>query len=102
MWKTGHSLIKSKMKEVHAPLAGEMSGHIFFAQDYYGFDDALYAAVRLMRAVRSLGGSLPEAKGAMPVLINTPAMRFQVTAERQFAVVRGNTEERCGEKAGVK
>src|SRR3546814_8140577 len=60
MWKTGHSLIKSKMKEVHAPLAGEMSGHIFFAQDYYGFDDALYAAVRLMRAVRSLGGSRSE------------------------------------------
>src|SRR3546814_1112369 len=62
MWKTGHSLIKSKMKEVHAPLAGEMSGHIFFAQDYYGFDDALYAAVRLMRAVRSLGGSLTAIK----------------------------------------
>ena len=51
MWKTGHSLIKSKMKETGAPLAGEMSGHIFFAHDYYGFDDALYAAVRLIRAV---------------------------------------------------
>src|SRR3546814_613510 len=87
MWKTGHSLIKSKMKEVHAPLAGEMSGHIFFAQDYYGFDDALYAAVRLMRAVRSLGGSLTEIKGAMPVMINTPEMRFQVPEERKFAVV---------------
>src|SRR3546814_265520 len=86
MWKTGHSLIKSKMKEVHAPLAGEMSGHIFFAQDYYGFDDALYAAVRLMRAVRSLGGSLTEIKGAMPVMINTPEMRFQVPEERKFAV----------------
>ena len=87
MWKTGHSLIKSKMKEVHAPLAGEMSGHIFFAQDYYGFDDALYAAVRLLRAVRSLGGSLTEIKGAMPVMINTPEMRFQVPEERKFAVV---------------
>src|SRR3546814_16694072 len=87
MWKTGHSLIKSKMKEVHAPLAGEMSGHIFFAQDYYGFDDALYAAVRLMRAVRSLGGSLTAIKGAMPVMINTPEMRFQVPEERKFAVV---------------
>ena len=51
MWKTGHSLIKSKMKETGAPLAGEMSGHIFFAHEYYGFDDALYAAVRLIRAV---------------------------------------------------
>ena len=48
MWKTGHSLIKSKMKETHAPLAGEMSGHVFFAENYYGFDDALYAAVRLI------------------------------------------------------
>ena len=60
MWKTGHSLIKSKMKETGAPLAGEMSGHIFFAHDYYGFDDALYAAVRLIRAVTQLGGSLTE------------------------------------------
>jgi hypothetical protein len=58
MWKTGHSLIKSKMKETGAPLAGEMSGHIFFAHEYYGFDDALYAAVRLIRAVTRLGGSL--------------------------------------------
>src|SRR3546814_14595860 len=64
-----------------------MSGHIFVAQDYYGFDDALYAAVRLMRAVRSLGGSLTEIKGAMPVMINTPEMRFQVPEERKFAVV---------------
>src|ERR1044072_8477957 len=51
MWKTGHSLVKTKMKEPHSPLAGEMSGHIFFAQDYYGFDDAQYAAVQLINAV---------------------------------------------------
>jgi phosphomannomutase len=50
MWKTGHSLIKSKMKETGAPLAGEMSGHVFFKHDYYGFDDAIYAALRLIRA----------------------------------------------------
>ena len=87
MWKTGHSLIKSKMKETHAPLAGEMSGHIFFAQDYYGFDDALYAAVRLLRAVRTLGGSLTALKTAMPAMVNTPEMRFQVSEERKFAVV---------------
>ena len=62
MWKTGHSLIKSKMKETGAPLAGEMSGHIFFAHEYYGFDDALYAAVRLIRAVTRLGGSLTALK----------------------------------------
>ena len=69
MWKTGHSLIKSKMKETGAPLAGEMSGHIFFAHDYYGFDDALYAAVRLIRAVTELGGSLTALKSALPAVI---------------------------------
>ncbi|HEV2815637.1 MAG TPA: phosphomannomutase/phosphoglucomutase [Allosphingosinicella sp.] len=87
MWKTGHSLIKSKMKETGAPLAGEMSGHIFFAHDYYGFDDALYAAVRLIRAVTALGGSLTALKSAMPPVINTPEMRFQVDESRKFAVV---------------
>lgn len=87
MWKTGHSLIKSKMKETGAPLAGEMSGHIFFAHDYYGFDDALYAAVRLIRAVTQLGGSLTALRSAMPALVNTPEMRFQVDEARKFAVV---------------
>jgi phosphomannomutase len=87
MWKTGHSLIKSKMKETGAPLAGEMSGHIFFAHDYYGFDDALYAAVRLIRAVTKLGGSLTALKSAMPAVVNTPELRFQVDESRKFAVV---------------
>jgi phosphomannomutase len=87
MWKTGHSLIKSKMAATGAPLAGEMSGHIFFAHDYYGFDDALYAAVRLIRAVTRLGGSLTALKSAMPALVNTPEMRFQVDESRKFAVV---------------
>ena len=88
MWKTGHSLIKSKMKETGAPLAGEMSGHIFFAHDYYGFDDALYAAVRLIRAVTELGGSLT-ALQATPCRrwSNTPELRFQVDESRKFAVV---------------
>ncbi|HMG46878.1 MAG TPA: phosphomannomutase/phosphoglucomutase [Allosphingosinicella sp.] len=87
MWKTGHSLIKSKMKETGAPLAGEMSGHIFFAHDYYGFDDALYAAVRLIRAVTQLGGSLAALRDAMPAVVNTPELRFQVDESRKFAVV---------------
>ena len=87
MWKTGHSLIKTKMKETHAPLAGEMSGHIFFAHDYYGFDDAQYAAVRLIRAVHMIGKSMTEIRGAMPALVNTPEMRFQVDESRKFAVV---------------
>ncbi|WP_156681673.1 phosphoglucomutase/phosphomannomutase PgmG [Sphingomonas profundi] len=87
MWKTGHSLIKTKMKETNAPLAGEMSGHIFFAHDYYGFDDAQYAAVRLIRAVRVLGGSLTALKDAMPAMVNTPELRFQSSEDRKFAVV---------------
>ncbi len=90
MWKTGHSLIKTKMKETHAPLAGEMSGHIFFADDYYGwygFDDAQFAAIQLMRAVSTGGGSLTALKDAMPVMINTPELRFQVDEPRKFAAI---------------
>lgn len=87
MWKTGHSLIKMKMKETNSPLAGEMSGHIFFAHDYYGFDDAQYAAVRLIRAVHMIGKSMTEIRGAMPAMVNTPEMRFQVDESRKFAVV---------------
>jgi phosphomannomutase len=87
MWKTGHSHIKSKMKETGAPLAGEMSGHIFFSHQYYGFDDALYAAVRLIRAVTRLGSSLAGLRSAMPEIVNTPELRFQVDESRKFAVV---------------
>lgn len=87
MWKTGHSLIKSKMKETHSPLAGEMSGHVFFAHQYYGFDDALYAAIRLIAASARLGKSVTELRGEMPAMINTPEMRFQVDESRKFAVV---------------
>jgi phosphomannomutase len=87
MWKTGHSLIKTKMKETGAPLAGEMSGHIFFAHQWYGFDDAIYAALRLIRAVTQLGGSLTDLRSAMPNMINTPEMRFQVDESRKFPVV---------------
>ena len=87
MWKTGHSLIKSKMKETGSPLAGEMSGHIFFKHQYYGFDDAIYAAVRLIAASAKLGKSVTELRGAMPEMINTPEMRFQVDESRKFAVI---------------
>jgi phosphomannomutase len=87
MWKTGHSLIKSKMKETGSPLAGEMSGHIFFKHEYYGFDDAIYAAVRLMAASAKLGKSITELRSAMPEMINTPEMRFQVDESRKFAVI---------------
>ncbi len=87
MWNTGHSLIKSKMKETGAPLAGEMSGHVFFAHDYYGFDDALYAAIRLIAASARLGKTVTELRGAMPALVNTPELRFQVDETRKFAVI---------------
>ena len=87
MWKTGHSLIKSKMKETGAPLAGEMSGHVFFAHQYYGFDDALYAAIRLIAASARLGKSVTQLRGDMPALVNTPELRFQVDESRKFAVI---------------
>lgn len=87
MWKTGHSLIKSKMKETGAPLAGEMSGHVFFADTYYGYDDALYAGVRLIAAAARLGRSVTELRGAMPAMLNTPELRFQVDESRKFAAI---------------
>jgi len=87
MWKTGHSLIKSKMKETGAPLAGEMSGHIFFKHRWYGFDDALYAAVRLIEAVSASGKSLTEIMDAMPKSVATPELRFPVDEVRKFAIV---------------
>lgn len=87
MWKTGHSAIKSKMVETGAPLAGEMSGHIFFGQDYYGFDDALYAAVRLIRAVHLSGRSLTELVDAMPRLVSTPDLRIPIAETRKMQVV---------------
>jgi len=88
MWKTGHSLIKSKMKETGAPLAGEMSGHIFFKHRWYGFDDALYAAVRLIEAVGESGKSLAELMDEMPTSVATPEMRFAVDESRKFTVVQ--------------
>ena len=87
MWKTGHSLIKTKMKETGAPLAGEMSGHIFFKHRWYGFDDALYAAVRLIEAVSRSGKSLTELVDAMPQTMATPELRFPVDESRKFAIV---------------
>jgi len=87
MWKTGHSLIKSKMKETGSPLAGEMSGHIFFKHRWYGFDDALYAAVRLIEAVSASGKSLTQLKSEMPDAVATPELRFQVDESRKFAII---------------
>ena len=87
MWKTGHSLIKSKMAETGAPLAGEMSGHIFFADRYFGFDDGLYAAVRLLSLLERKGMTLAELRDELPEVCNTPELRFPCSEDRKFAVI---------------
>ena len=87
MWKTGHSLIKSKMAETGSPLAGEMSGHIFFADRWYGFDDALYAAVRTLGIIARMSGKLSAVRKALPHVINTPEVRFDCDDRRKFAVI---------------
>jgi phosphomannomutase len=101
MWKTGHSLIKAKMKETGAPLAGEMSGHIFFAHRWYGFDDALYAAVRLIEAVSQSGQSLTEIMDAMPKSVVTPELRFPVDEVRKFGIVEEVRERLSADGANV-
>ncbi len=90
MWCAGHSLIKAKMAEMDAPLAGEMSGHIFFARrfyGYYGFDDALYAAVRLLSIVSRSGESIARMRDRMPQMINTPELRFPCAEDRKVPVI---------------
>ncbi len=87
MWRTGHSLIKTKMAETGAPLAGEMSGHIFFADRYYGFDDALYAAVRLLGLVSRSERTLADLHDELPRMVNTPELRFPCSEARKFAIV---------------
>ena len=87
MWRTGHSLIKTKMLEMAAPLAGEMSGHIFFKHKFYGFDDAVYAAIRLLNAVSHQGGDLAALRDGLPHAVNTPEIRFDCPDDRKAAVV---------------
>jgi phosphomannomutase len=87
MGKTGHSLIKVKMAETNSPLAGEMSGHVFFADKYYGFDDAIYSAVRLVSLLSVSGKSLSEWRNSLRQTVNTPELRFPVDEARKFEVV---------------
>jgi len=87
IWKTGHSHIKSKMQETGAPLAGEMSAHIFFKHRYYGFDDAVYTAVRLLSVVADGDESLADMYDAMPQMINTPEIRVECSESRKFQIV---------------
>jgi phosphomannomutase len=88
MAATGHSLIKAKLAELRAPLAGEMSGHIFFGDGYYGFDDAIYVAVRLLDILSRSRNSLAEIRDRLPAVVNTPELRFDCPEDRKFEVVR--------------
>lgn len=87
MWKTGHSLIKEKMKELHAPVAGEMSGHMFFTEGFYGHDDALYGAARLLRIIADSGRGVDELLADIPRYVSTPEIRIECPDERKFSVV---------------
>ncbi|MDZ7261025.1 MAG: phosphomannomutase/phosphoglucomutase [candidate division KSB1 bacterium] len=88
MWKTGHSLLKAKMKEEHAPLAGEMSGHMFFADEYFGYDDAIYASGRLLQILSSSGKSLSQLAAEIPYFYSTPEIRVDCPDEKKFDIVK--------------
>ncbi len=100
MWKTGHSHIKNKMAEIGAPLGGEMSAHIFFKDRYYGFDDALYVAVRLLSVLNRSGDSLAAIYDRLPAMVNTPELRFDCAEDRKFAVI-DEVRERLEKEQGI-
>jgi phosphomannomutase len=88
MWKTGHSLIKAKMAETGAPLAGELSGHIFFKDGWYGFDDGIYCALRLIDAVIQNAQPLSQMTAGFPRMISTPEIRVEVAEQEKFSLMR--------------
>jgi phosphomannomutase/phosphoglucomutase len=87
MWKVGHSLIKGKMKEEGALLAGEMSGHLFFAERYFGYDDAIYAGARLLEILTKTGKSVKELLSGVPKMVSTPEIRLECPDEKKFQIV---------------
>src|SRR5262249_49483319 len=87
MWKTGHSYIKSKLAETGAALAGEMSGHIFFAQDFYGFDDAFFAALKMLEYLSAQKQTLSELVAQTPYYISTPTIQVEVTDETKYKII---------------
>ena len=91
MWKTGHSLIKQKMKEVKAELAGEMSGHMFFADRYFGYDDAIYASCRLLEILGATGKTISELLSDVPKTYTTPEIRVPCPDDKKFEVVKDVT-----------
>jgi phosphomannomutase/phosphoglucomutase len=96
MWKTGHSLIKSRLLETGAPLAGEMSGHMFFSEGFFGFDDALFAAGRLLRYVAATGQTLAQLVDSIPHYFATPETRLACPDDRKFEVVETLKREFAG------
>ncbi len=100
MWKAGHSHIKNKMAEIGAPLAGEMSAHIFYKHGYYGYDDALYAAVRLLSVLNRSGDSLADVFDRLPKMENTPELRFDCPEDRKFTVI-DEVRDRLAEEKGL-
>ena len=92
MWKTGHSLIKDKLRETSAPLAGEMSGHMFFTEGFYGYDDALYGAARLLRIVADSGHTVRELLADVPPFVSTPEIRVDCDDSLKFALVQRAVE----------
>ncbi len=93
MWKVGHSIIKAKMKETNAALAGEMSGHIFFADRYFGYDDATYAGARLLEILSKTDGPVSGLLEGLPKTVSTPEIRFDCPDDQKFDIVRRLTEE---------
>jgi phosphomannomutase/phosphoglucomutase len=92
MWKAGHSLIKAKMKEEHAELAGEMSGHIFFKNRYFGFDDAIYSSARLLEILTTEPRKLSELLADVPKTYASPELRVDTVEEKKFQLVQRATE----------
>ena len=87
LWKTGHSLIKKKMKEIKSVFAGEMSGHIFFGDSYYGFDDAIYASIRFLNLYSKIGQPLSEILNKIPKSYTTPELRFPTSEKEKFVII---------------
>jgi phosphomannomutase / phosphoglucomutase len=93
MYRTGHSFIKKKMKETGAPLAGEMSGHFFFADRYYGYDDGIYSGLRMAQLLSEKEEKLSEIMVKMPKYYSTPEIRVHAPEEKKFIIVKEVTEE---------
>jgi phosphomannomutase/phosphoglucomutase len=101
MWRTGHSNLKKKMKEVHSPFAGEMSGHLFFADRYYGYDDAIYASARMVELVAKSGKKVSQLLADVPQYFSTPEIRAEVATDEQKFTIAEKAKEYFSDKYEV-